>query len=209
MSWAQTVAKNLLPLSVADTLEEAMREWYATGECVVRDEADGTCDLCEKEAIRYEFEINNDLNGNELTAVGSKCITKFIPLYDGEVEIFGEARKDAYLAKKAREALDAIRRNRAWVVLNAISRKNPTFPAAHLFESWDKGHTIRQLWWILSAGKHAGVPVDMSLFNAAFRRERYRDQVNETPPWKYAKIRPALSPAQRTRYDREFGWSER
>ncbi len=206
MSWAQTVTRNLLPLSVADTFEAAMQEWAATGDCEIREEADGTCELCEHEDIRYEFEITNDLNGNRMEAVGSKCITKFIRLFDGEVEILGESNKDAYLARRARQALDAMRRDKAWGVLLAISRKNTDFPAAHLFESWEKGHTIKQLWWILSAGKHASIQVDIGLFNAAFRRERYRDQVRETPPWKYAKIRPALSSAQRAKYDPEFGW---
>jgi hypothetical protein len=206
MSWAQTVTKNLLPLSVADTLQGAMREWSATGDCEIREEADGTCELCEHEDIRYEFEINNDLNGNQMTAVGSTCITKFIRLYDGDQEIIGEANKGAYLAKRRQEAIDGLRKDKAWSVLLAIQQREPAFPAQNLHLSWDKGHTIKQLWWILSKGRHFGIPVDLSLFNASLRKERYREQVNDLPPWKYAKIRPAFSPAQRAKYDAPCGW---
>lgn len=75
-SFPRRVAENILPLSVAGTLPAAFREWHFTGQTVDHEIPEETCRLCDKERLRYHFEIRNDQTGYRLD-VGSECILKF------------------------------------------------------------------------------------------------------------------------------------
>ncbi len=55
--------------------EAAVQEWSIT-DVIEDEELESTC-ICGKEHLRYLYTIRNDLNGNVLFPIGSKCIKKF------------------------------------------------------------------------------------------------------------------------------------
>jgi len=77
------VRNNILPLSVAETLPEAFEEWSFTYRTIDHEDASESCQLCEKESLRYHFQIKNSLTG-KLLWVGSQCILKFgLSIFEG------------------------------------------------------------------------------------------------------------------------------
>ena len=75
-SYPQRVRRNILPLSVAESLPEAFEEWTFTDEIKDHEEPIETCQLCEQEQLRYHFKIRNALTTKVLW-VGSQCILRF------------------------------------------------------------------------------------------------------------------------------------
>lgn len=89
--WLQTSRKNLIPLSQASTFNDALSEWFFTGQVIDYDDEEIECELCEHPDLTHHFEIQNSLNKNQLL-VGSSCILKFseINIHD----TFGHAITD-------------------------------------------------------------------------------------------------------------------
>lgn len=61
--------------SEANTWEDAVQEWSMTG-CRIDSTCSSSC-VCGQENIKYLFRITNELNGNRLFPIGSRCIKKF------------------------------------------------------------------------------------------------------------------------------------
>ena len=80
------VRDNILPLSVAKSLPEAFKEWRFTETTHDHEQPTETCELCEQEQLRYQFEIANEYNQNTML-VGSTCILRF------QVAVYDEGRK--------------------------------------------------------------------------------------------------------------------
>ena len=70
------VRNSILPLSVSGTLPEAFAEWSFTGNTIDHEEPVETCQLCDQQDLRYQFEIGNQYTGRHLW-VGSHCILRF------------------------------------------------------------------------------------------------------------------------------------
>jgi hypothetical protein len=85
-TYTQIVRNNILPLSVANTLPAAFTEWRFTGETEDYGSPLEVCRLCEKDGLRYHFEIQNDFT-QETLLVGSHCILKF------EVSVYDDGRR--------------------------------------------------------------------------------------------------------------------
>ena len=94
MSYLKIVSNNILPLSEAASLPHAFKEWRFTENTIDHLDAVETCRLCEKEGLRYHFEIANRLTQNVLM-VGSHCILKFgVAVFeDGNLLSLPEAKK--------------------------------------------------------------------------------------------------------------------
>jgi hypothetical protein len=92
--YTQRVCDSILPLSVADTLPEAFREWFFTEQVIDHEQPAETCELCGQEELRYHFEIENRFSHKTLW-VGSHCILKFrVAVYeDGELLTNTEAKR--------------------------------------------------------------------------------------------------------------------
>lgn len=100
--WLKNSYKNLLPLSEEkENFKLALKEWFYTGEIIDHETPIETCELCEKDELRYQFEIKNNLN-NKLW-VGSKCIEKFDITIIDENGIEITENKEFYLQKQARK----------------------------------------------------------------------------------------------------------
>lgn len=82
----------LLNESVSNVWEDAVKEWHIAS-CYDNLDCSETC-LCGHEGIRYEYTIENEINGNLLSPIGSRCILKFgNDDLKNEVKVWDEAIK--------------------------------------------------------------------------------------------------------------------
>jgi hypothetical protein len=101
--WLEIATENILLNSVNKIdFNSAKEEWLITEKVIDNYVIDCNdlpcCELCCHEKLRWQFEIQNKLNGNKLL-VGSTCITKFdIPVSTNNAAIFhGKIRDDLLL----------------------------------------------------------------------------------------------------------------
>ena len=95
--WDERSMANLLPLSVSQDFNTALREWRCSGEMKTHGEM--SCELCSKKDLHYQFEIVNPELGNSLW-VGSSCIQKFDIYVEDEQGQEIKTGKAAYLNKQ-------------------------------------------------------------------------------------------------------------
>lgn len=100
--WLKNSMRNIFLLSEEKKdFKAAIKEWAFTGEIVDHEAPIETCKLCEHEAVRYHYEIENKLQ-NSLW-VGSSCIEKFdITIYDSDGNEVTK-NKEAYLIEQAKK----------------------------------------------------------------------------------------------------------
>lgn len=108
--WDERSEANLLPLSVSDDFEIALKEWRYSNKVRVTDEMN--CELCGKKDLHYQFQILNTETKNTLW-VGSSCINKFDIYVEDEQGREIKTSKDTYLVKHFKhlqvvEALDKL-----------------------------------------------------------------------------------------------------
>lgn len=75
MSYYENFIKEIISKSESKKWREARDEWVIS-DVWEADDLSGHC-ICGKEDCRYQFEIYNTINGNELFPLGSECIKKF------------------------------------------------------------------------------------------------------------------------------------
>lgn len=68
------IRERLIQFSSTDNVEEAIREWVDEGSPFA---ARGTCELCDKNPIKFHFPIKNRVTGKRLV-VGSECIINYL-----------------------------------------------------------------------------------------------------------------------------------
>lgn len=96
--YPQRVRENILPLSKANSLPQAFREWPFTGKTEDHEKPIETCQLCNQEELRYHFEIENEKTDKRLW-VGSQCILKFdVAVYE-QGRILGQKAAQRKLAQ--------------------------------------------------------------------------------------------------------------
>lgn len=115
-TWLETASEALLEKSIEKVdFNIARLEWRYVG-VVDNLNCDGSCQLCGFNPIRYEYELINIYNSNQLI-VGSECIGKFtnnytIDLLDTYGNIVDKTRvtgdRNDYFKKKLHEQLDNI-----------------------------------------------------------------------------------------------------
>src|SRR5436309_4382022 len=111
MSWIKRATVNLLNLSQSNTFVAAMAEWRMTNQYEDLGEPVGTCELCEHPEIRHTFEIRNLISYTTLW-IGSKCIDKFVPLYENGIEITDPIAKTHAVSQVTGRLIDEARRQR-------------------------------------------------------------------------------------------------
>lgn len=94
--WDERSEANLLPLSVSDDFEAALKEWRYSNQVRSVDEME--CELCGKKDLHYQFQIINALTDGILW-VGSSCINKFDIYVEDEQGKEVTSNKDVYLKK--------------------------------------------------------------------------------------------------------------
>lgn len=68
------IRERLIQFSSTDNVEEAIREWIDEGAPFV---SRGSCELCDKNPIKFHFPIKNRVTGKRLV-VGSECIINYL-----------------------------------------------------------------------------------------------------------------------------------
>lgn len=203
-SWAEKAADNMLHLSRAKTLGEAMREWSTTGGYEDSHSIDEVCELCEHEGLRYQYEIENSITGHTLW-VGSTCITKFVPLYENGREVIGEEEKASLLRKRQADYEASSRENRAMELLRKLAIAEPTkFAQANWRMKWKLGYSARQMLMLSVACKNHKLPFNAADFRINTRKQSIVQQVRELEPWQYRRLRAALPQPRRIEFDALF-----
>jgi hypothetical protein len=203
-NWAEKATSNILHLSKADNLREALREWATTGGYEDSHNIEEICELCEHEGLRYQYEIEN-LTTRKILWVGSTCITKFIPLYENGREIIDEEAKANLLRRRQKENENNSRQERAFDLLNKLAQKHPDkFAQSAWCTNWKLGYSAKQLMMISVYCKQDGFTFNSADFRINTRRGRVLDQVSDLEYWQYRRLRAALPKSRRADFDAYF-----
>lgn len=203
-NWADRAAANMLHLSRANTLAEAMREWSTTGAYDDTHDIQEICELCEHEGLRYQYEIENSKTGHALW-VGSTCITKFVPLYENGREVVGEEAKANLLRKRQAEYEAKSREERAFAVLQQLASVEPSkFAQASWRTKWKLGYSAKQMLLLSVTCREHALPFSAGDFRINTRKQGIVQQVKELKPWQYRRLRAALPQSRLAEFDSIF-----
>ena len=207
------VRQNILPLSVASTLPEAFKEWFFTEKTYDNEKPDKQCGLCDKEDIRYQFQIRNTLTQKELW-VGSQCILKFgLSVYDNDRLLAPkEAKKKLNLLTKKMQIDSCIK------ALETLATKesNEILNGALKFYKSNKCLTPKfafVVFWKLNENK---IEYHPSFFSITITKEKYRNDLRSMPTsrvhtfWKgpaQSEVQLAKIHARSTRWANDTGIS--
>ncbi|RYE24768.1 MAG: hypothetical protein EOP51_06295 [Sphingobacteriales bacterium] len=197
--WLDNSMRNIFPLSAEkNDFKLAIAEWFFTGNIVDHEHAQEYCQLCEKDQLRYHYEITNKLDN--VLLVGSTCIDKFdIKVYDEFGNEISE-KKSAYLSKLVK------RKN----VRKALSKLSYTTPKGsirgHSKMSLDKYcydmsvykeiMNARMVNYIFMRCIEENINFDAKSFSINIRANDDKDQLLSLSDFQFERIKPALSTAQ-------------
>ena len=203
-TWAERAVANMVRLSHADNLAAAMREWHTTGGYEDSHSIELSCELCEHEQLRYQFEIENRLT-HRILWVGSTCVTRFVPLFEHGREIVDETEKANFLSRQRAAHLADSRQQRAFTLLDRLAaQEKDVFGPAKWRTKWELGYSALELKMISAICKKHGLPFKSSDFKINTRRENIREQVRALEPWQYRRLRAALPKARQVEFDPYF-----
>jgi hypothetical protein len=206
------VKANLLPLSKErHDLDIALEEWAYTGECLDYEEPFETCQMCDKDSLRYHFLIENGYTGNALW-VGSECITRFnvgAIAPDGTL-VQGEGAARLVQADRNRLIEEARqKRVREAIVTVLEAETEPKWKEMlrscldHVSEK--DGFTPKQMAAIAWRARMFRVRHSPRDFKVTLRRADHKELVIEMEDWKYEQLRPYLTRTQVQSMDERRG----
>lgn len=201
-TYLMRVAKNILPLSVSDSLPEAFQEWFFTEEICDHGESVVDCELCEKTELRYHFKIENE-NTSKSLWVGSSCILKFdVAVYEDRLSEVNGARKklDRVGAKKKLDALTKKMQKDAclkFLYELAESEKNDIFLNA--IKYYEKNGSLtpkyaRVIFWRLHENN---VEYHPSFFKIELKKDKHKNDLREMETYQVHHFWWALTSSQR------------
>lgn len=192
--YPQRVRENILPLSVSTNMEEVFKEWVFTEVTEDYGSPSEICELCDKDHLRYHFQITNVHTKYNLN-VGSDCIQKFeVPVYDNG-KILSKAQTKQKLDKlvrkmhedsctKALEALVKIDKHRAlsgalsW--FNKNKKLSPNY-AEMVFRNFNQ----------------RGIDYDPKYFKISMSSTQHKEDLSKMNQTKIKTVWPALTTTQR------------
>lgn len=201
--WLENSKKNILPRSVEQTdFKEALKEWSFTGNIIDHEEPIEICELCEKDDLRYEFEISNAL-GNTLW-VGSKCIDKFdITVIDE----FGDevtGNKNTYLLKQAKKqhvknVFENLRESRPGGKLQGFNKIELDKYCIDKYFLEDKLDP-KMLNYLFIRLDEESISYDKKFFSISLRSDENKEKLLALIPTQFERIKKALTVQQRKFY---------
>ena len=206
MTYSARVSENLLPLSVNRTLPAAFTEWYFTEHTHDHDDAIAECQLCDKEQLRYHFEIANRYTRKTLW-VGSTCILRF------EVAVYGGRGPggEPLPPKDAKRHLDNLMKkmqlDACIAALEKVSIKENNVVLKGALEYYTKNKCLTPkhasiVFWRLKANN---VDFRPSFFKVSLSKDRHKAQIREMDQRRIDDIWPALTAGQRKVVERIRG----
>ncbi len=201
-SYPQRVRENILPLSVANTLPEAFKEWYFTEETIDYEDAIEDCQLCDHEQLRYHFKIENE-DTNHALWVGSQCILKFqVRVYDD----YGHTLDERGAKRKLNKLLDKMRIESCIKALDVVASKtrHKILISALKYYKQNKYLTPKFAFVVFWQLQENGIEHSPTFFKISLRRQSHKDDLEEMPTDRVHFFWKALTPAQR-RIAMQFG----
>ena len=193
-TYPQRVRENILPLSIADNLPEAFDEWRFTGNTEDYLTPSEVCELCDKDELRYHFEIRNDLTGHKLN-VGSHCILKFdLPVYEGDKRL---SIKEA--ARLLNRLTQQMRLESCLVALEELSNRedNEILRGALNYYRKNKKLTPKLAFVVFWRLKTHDIDHHPSFFSINLRREQYVADLRDMPTERVHFFWSALTSSQK------------
>lgn len=193
-TYSQRVRDNILPLSIADTLPKAFKEWRFTGGMHDHEEPNETCELCGQEGLRYHFEIQNDFTHHTLQ-VGSHCILQFqLGVYEN-----GQRLSPAEAKKRLEKLTQQMRLNSCLRALERLARSESNDILASALEYYRKNKKLTPkfafvVFWRLRENR---IDHDPSFFNVSLKRKRYIQDLKDMPTTRVHFFWKALSASQK------------
>jgi len=194
-SYPQRVSENILPLSVANTLPEAFKEWHFTEETIDYEDTVEDCQLCDHEQLRYHFKIENEYTNKELW-VGSQCILKFqVRVYDDS----GRTLDNKGAKRKLNKLLEKMRIDSCIKALNAVASKtgNDILVSALEYYRRNKYLTPKFAFVVFWQLRKHNIDHSPSFFKISLRKQSHKDALEEMPTDRVHFFWKALTPAQR------------
>lgn len=192
------VRSTILPLSVAQTLPAAFREWHFTGFTDDHEEPIETCELCGQENLRYHFEIANEQTSNRML-VGSHCILRFqVAIYDGGRELSPVEAK-----RRLAELTDRMHHETCLKAMRRLREISPHEILNSCIEYYERNDALspklaNALFWQL--GSH-NVQYQPGLFKIQLRRHKHVADFAALNAHAKRRVWPALTSAQRKRME--------
>ena len=193
-SYPKRVWDIILPLSVGETLPKVFEEWSFTE--VVRDHGlpTETCELCDQESLRYQFEIRNAMTRNTLW-VGSQCILRF------GLSVFEAGRKlsPADAKKKLERLTQQMRLDSCISTLEklAIAENNAMLSNALNYYRTYKYLSPKFAFVVLGRLKANKIDHSPSFFKINLMCSKYQEDLRAMKPKNVEIIWPALTSSQR------------
>jgi len=215
--YLENCKKNLLEYSLEkEDYETALKEWYFNDEVIDNNEyldanlPKPSCELCEREDLRWQFVIINTNNGNQLE-VGSSCIKQFdVVLIDKNGnKIYGKERNS-----KINKLITLQRINSSnkitFQVLSELCKANKSLEQNKLFiECWTElkvNGTIEPKMglfliknFIENGIDHANLDLRIDL-----QKRKCDEQIKKMPKNAYMQIRPYINSKKWEYYDKYF-----
>jgi len=188
------VCRNILPLSVSQFLPEAFKECYFTGYTYDYGKPVETCQLCEKEELRYHFQIMNSLTEKALM-VGSQCILKF------DVAVFEDGlkldRKEA--ASKLNRLVGEMRLTSCLQALEKVADSENNDILRNAVRFYRNYHYLspKQAFVVLWRLKKHQIDHNPSFFKINLKNSKYRHDLETMSSDRLKLLLPALSASQR------------
>lgn len=192
--YPKRVRDNIIPLSVGDTLPKAFEEWSFTEVIRDHEHPTETCELCDQESLRYQFEIRNALTTHTLW-VGSQCILRF------GVSVFESGRRlsPSDTKKKLERLTEKMRGESCIKALQrlAASEENPILLKALAYYQLNKNLSPKFAFVVFWRLKVHQIDHSPSFFKVNLKRDKYQQDLQEMELQRVHMIWPALSSSQR------------
>ncbi len=188
------VRDSILPLSVANTLPAAFREWRFTERTEDHGSPIETCQLCGQEQLRYHFEIGNDRT-DETLWVGSHCILKF------DVAVLREGLRLTPNEAK-RRLTELTNEMQLKACISALERlaeaeNNRILDGALDYYKLHGKLTPKYAYVVFWRLKTNGIDHQPSFFKVELKRQKHIDDLRAMPTKRVHRFWPALTTAQR------------
>ncbi len=192
--YPKRVWDNIVPLSVGDTLPRVFEEWSFTEAIRDHEQPIESCELCDQESLRYQFEIRNALTRYTLW-VGSQCILRFgLSVFEAGL------RLSAAEAQKKLERLTQQMRGESCVKALqrlAVSESNPILANALKYYQSNKNLSPKFAFVVLWRLKANQIDHSPSFFKINLKRQKYQQDLRGMKLGHIHMIWPALSSSQR------------
>jgi hypothetical protein len=194
-TYPQRVKNNLLPLSIGETLPKAFEEWSFTDVTEDYGTPTETCQLCEQESLRYQFEIRNSLTFKTLW-VGSQCILRFnLSVFEDGVALSGAEAK-----KKLDRLIQKMHQESCVRALTKLANAERNDILSKALEYYQKNKYLSPKFAAVIVWKLNSHRIDYSpsFFKIHLNSQKHRTDLREMESWKVQELWPLLTSAQRT-----------